>query len=577
MLERVDEIAADILARKIDKRAAVEGFESLSAADRGRLISRLKSAMPAGGCAQTVAPRRAGQLRCINERQLGASHLRFISDLADRYARFAPTSKQNAVKHRRYLVDARKIANLKKPIKSLQFHITYKTAVGPYLHDVDGNRYIDITGDNGVNLFGGSPELIANAVTNRVKDGYPLVGYTEELFEAAKLFCELTGNERVAFTQSGTEAVMWAVRMARAATRRSKIVIFERSYHGLSDTVGAVRSHDGSSVSAGLGIPQEYADQLIVLEYGNAEHLEIIAERSEEIAGVLVEPVQAAQPHLQPGHFLQELRKLTLETGMLLIFDEMITGFRVCPRGAQGHFGVKADIATYGKIAGGGMPTGMIGGAAKYLDFIDGGQWELEGSSMPKLERIYLGGTHTRNPVKLAATVAVLREMKRLCPGTLDCRGCSCFQKQLSARTEAMAEELNSFFREQGLPVRIDYFSSLFKFTFIDDPFGIVREMFLVQLRMNGVETSVSGNFFLTTAHSDEDVKAIVTAVKSSLSTLLTANFFLPVEDGAPQATEDSGGTAPGAQRGVSDADRQLEKLKELIRADFRKFEEGAH
>ena len=165
----------------------------------------------------------------------------------------------------------------------------------------------------------------------------------------------------------------------------------------------------------------------------------------------------------------------------------------------------------------------MIAGAAKYMDLIDGGTWRLDDDSMPNLKRIYIGGTHTRNPLKLAAARAALTEMKKRCSGSLECRTCSCFQKELNSTTRGMAERLNAFFQERNVPVRADHFSSLFKFRFLDSPFGVVRELFLVLLRMHGVETSVSGNFFLTTAHDATHVAAIVQAAKDSIDALLAA------------------------------------------------------
>lgn len=524
MSTTVDDIVEGIVSRRIDQHAALRRFQELSRTERDLLLSRLKSRL--AGDASKDATAAAPVLKSVNERSMSEAQRAFIAGLAARYARFAPKSRENASKHRRYLVDARKCAHVRKSIKALQFHITYERAEGPYLYDIDGNRYIDITGDNGVNLFGSRPDFIREAIADRLDRGYPLVGYTEDLFAAARLLCEITGNERVAFTQSGTEAVMWAVRIARAATQKTKIVIFEGAYHGMSDTVAAARNSEGDSVPSGFGIPQEYADQLIVLNYGDLDQLGIIEARSGEIAGVLVEPIQASRPQLQPVEYLRALRKLTLEKGIPLIFDEMITGFRVCPKGVQGAFEIKADITTYGKIPGGGMPTGMIAGSARYMDLVDGGSWGYEDDSMPGLMRIYLGGTHTRNPLKLAAARAVLAEIRKRCPGDLSCESCDCFQKALNARTQAMAEKLNAFFLQARVPIVVDHFSSLFKFRFTDNSRGFTKELFLVLLRMNGVETSVSGNFFLTSAHGDEHVGEIVDAVRESIRTLIDEGFF---------------------------------------------------
>lgn len=577
-MRNIDDIAEKIISKNIGKADAINQFEELSESDKNRLLLKLRERMVSTSRDQSIR-KKIAKLKTIDEKNFTAEHHTFIQKLKADYEKFAPKSKDNALKHQQYFVDARKVANLKKSIKELQFHITYDTANGAYLYDIDGNKYIDVTGDNGVNIFGSQPEFVTDSIKNRLAKGYPLVGYTEELFEAAKLFCDITGNERVAFTQSGTEAVMWAVRIARAATQRTKIVIFEGSYHGLSDTVGAIKDHEGASLSAGLGIPQEYADQIIVLDYGNEEQLDIIERRADEIAAVLVEPVQASRPQLQPAEFLKELRKLTLEKNILLIFDEMITGFRACPKGAQGHFNIKADIATYGKVPGGGMPTGMIAGLAKYMDFIDGGKWNFEDDSMPKLKRVYIGGTHTRNPLKISASLAVLRELKNRCSASQRCDNCSCFQKKINDLTKFMADSLNALFAKRNVPITVDYFSSLFKFRFTHNPSGLVKELFLVLLRMHGVETSVSGNFFLTDAHTREDIDNIISAVETSVSLLLDNGFFCEDDSTDIEPQEQLGIPAkpPVQTEKLENIHSQLEKLKSLIKADLKNFQkEGA-
>ncbi len=579
MSNDTNRIIESILSKTIDKNEALRNFESLSEKERNDLLAKLKSKLVSGDVFKKSGQKKL--LKVVSERALGEMQEAFIQKLTKDFGEFAKKSKAKALKHQYHFVDQRKITNLKRGLKSIQFHITYDKAEGAYLYDIDGNKYVDITGDNGVNIFGHQAPFIKKEIEKRLNKGFPLVGYTEELFKAAELFCEITGHERVLFTQSGTEAVMWAVRIARAASNRKKVVIFDGSYHGLSDTVMAMRDLEGNSLAPAPGMVQEFADQLIILEYGNMNELDIIEERAHEIGAVLVEPVQSRNPMNQPREFLHELRKITLEKDIPLIFDEMITGFRAGSKGAQGFFNVNADIATYGKIPGGGMPTGMIAGLAKYMDYVDGGTWNFDDDSMPSMKRTLMAGTHTRNPLKIAASMATLKEIKKRCQDDSQCKEGSCFHGQLNAKTKAMAQSINRHFEEERIPVTIEHFSSLFRVKFLDDPNGVAKEIFFVLLRMNGVETSVSGNYFLTTEHSNKDIETIISAFKKSADTLKQHGFFYESDEEYVEATSPIKTVSPKAQKKISKQpvviDPQIEKLKALIRADLKNFQEEGY
>lgn len=587
MATSIEHVVESILSRRIDKQDALQSFNRLSEEEQHRLILRLRSRLSGGESAGVNAPAKpaARILKSLHELNIDEQRTQYVDRLAREYEKLVPKSKENALKHQAYFVDQRKTAGLKRALKSVQFQLTYDRAEGAYIYDVDGNRYIDVTGDNGVNLFGHQPPFMKKALTERLDRGYPLVAYSEELFEAAKLFCELTGHERMVFAQSGTEAVMWAVRIARAATGKKKIVIFDGSYHGLSDAVLAFRDRKGASMSAGLGMLQEFADQLVILDYGDMGQLDVIERDAADIACVLTEPIQSRFPARQPREFLKELRKLTLEKDIVLIFDEMITGFRAGCKGAEGYFKVKPDLATYGKVAGGGMPTGVIAGLAKYMDYVDGGTWRFDDNSMPSLRRTMMAGTHTQNSLKVSAALAICKEMKSRCSAGPDCDYHSCFLNELNERTRRMSEEINKFFADRRVPFVVEYFSSLFRFQVMDDPFGLTRELFIVLLKKNGVETSTSGNCFLTTCHTDEDVRGIISAVQKSVDEMLAEGFFIEpeaqaepaVEAAAPRDRETktpdpAAGAASGkdpaaAARNVNSP--QIERLKALIMADL--------
>lgn len=595
MARSVSDVIDSILAKKIDKQEALRSFESLSDEEKNQLIADLKFKLPgndtsmddAEGVGNDSASVRL--LKSIHEMNLTEHHGQYIAALSQAFEKYVPKSKANALKHQKYFVDQRKTAGLKRSLKSVQFQLTYERAEGPYIIDIDGNQYIDIAGDNGVNLFGHQPEFMTKALIARMHKGNPLVGYSEDLFQAAKLFCELTGHERMVFAQSGTESVMWAVRIARAATTKKKIVIFDGSYHGLSDAVLAFKDRKGNSMSAGLGMLQEFADQLMILDYGNMDHLNVIEQHADSIACVLTEPVQSRFPSRQPVEFLKELRKITLEKDIVLIFDEMITGFRAGCKGAEGFYNVKPDMATYGKVAGGGMPTGIIAGLAKYMNYVDGGTWNFDDGSMPSLKRTMMAGTHTQNSLKVAATLAICTEMKSRCTANGDCNYHNCFVHELNKKVTHLAVELNKFFAEKRVPVVVDYFSSLFRIQIIDDPFGLVRELFIVLLKMHGIETSTSGNCFITTTHTDEHIETIIDAVKKSVQTLLDEGFFVEAEEednkegerntsgektaGNPREREGTSAIKPSPDTANPYVSHQAEQLKALILADLQSFQ----
>lgn len=573
----IDDILEKIVSKEIEKSEALKLFEKLPENEKNLMVSKLKLHLSNGN--NNVSEKKAPTLKAITEMQLTDGHKQFIDKIGQAMGEMAPRSKENASKHQTHFVDQRKTGGLKKSLKPLQFHLTYDKGDGAYLYDIDGNKYVDIACDNGVNLFGHQPEFVKEAIIKRLHKGYPLVGYTEELAEVTKLFSELIGHERVLLTQSGTEAVMWAVRIARAATQKKKIVIFDGAFHGLSDTVLAAKDQFGNSIAMGLGMLQEFADELIVLDYGDMDQLDIIEERADEIAGVLVEPVQSRHPALQPVAFLKELRKLTLEKEILLIMDEMITGFRVSCNGVQGLWNIKGDLATYGKIPAGGMPSGMIAGMAKYMNFVDGGPFNYDDNTMPSVKKALMAGTHTRNPIKLAASLAVLTEIKKRCQaaGNEQCDSGACFLQELNEKTRHMCEELNTFFVAKKVPVTIEYFSSLFRIKFLDDPNGVVKELLLVLMRMNGVETSPSGNCFLTLAHADADMKAIIKSMKKSIETLLKEQFFYEPDTPEPEEEADEMHNSPDVNGNAgyqAPKNGQMEKLRNLLVADLKKFQQ---
>ena len=248
-------------------------------------------------------------------------------------------------------------------------------AQGAYLWDVDGSRYTDYVCSWGPMILGHNHPLIREAVERAVKDGLSFGASTQREVEIAERMTRMVPHlEMVRMVNSGTEAVMSALRLARGATGRDKIVKFEGCYHGHSD---CMLVNAGSSALAGghpssSGVPVGAARDTLTAQFNDLASVQALLEANRgEVAAVIVEPVAANMGVVGPAPgFLQGLRELCDQHGALLIFDEVITGFRLAPGGAQEYFGVKADLVTYGKIIGGGMPVGAYGGSRALMEHV---------------------------------------------------------------------------------------------------------------------------------------------------------------------------------------------------------------
>lgn len=481
----------------------------------------------------------------IRARGLNETQSRHLEALIGRYTARTRRSKELATRYRGVLADSRAAVGFRFTTKEMLYPITGERAQGAQVWDVDGNEYIDITMGQGVTLFGHHPAFIDEALADPANDTLLLGPRSPHAGEAAELICEMTGMERVTFTNTGTEAVMAALRLARAATRRNKIVMFENAYHGHADNVmGRPVWQDAllGSVPVAPGITQGSVDDLWLLDYGSDAALDFIRAHAHELAAVVVEPVQSRRPDLQPREFLHELRRITEEAGALLVFDEMITGFRVHQGGAQAWFGVKADIATYGKVLAGGMPIGVVAGAARFMDAIDGGMWNYGDASYPVADRTIFGGTFCQHPTAMIAAVATLRHLKAEGPA---------LQETLNRRTEKLAAELNDFFDVEDVPIRVIHFGSLFRFAFSSN-----LELLFYHLMEKGIFIWEWRNYFLSTAHTDADVAHIVEAVKEC-AVEMRAGGFLPERGGSEAA-------APSPALPLSEAQSQLSVLAQI-------------
>ncbi|MER7674110.1 MupA/Atu3671 family FMN-dependent luciferase-like monooxygenase [Kitasatospora sp. NPDC096128] len=463
-----------------------------------------------------------------------------VDGLVARFTARTAASKAVTRRHRRTLADSRAVVGFRSSTKEMLYPLAARRARGSRLEDLDGNTYVDITMGFGVLLFGHDPEFVTEAVREHLAGGLRLGPRGPETGEAAELLAELTGTERVAFANSGTEANAGAIRLARAYTGRDKIVVFEGSYHGHFDhTLGRTVGHgaDRETVPVSSGIPGSAVADLVVLRYGDPHSLQVIEELGDRIAAVLVEPVQSRHPGRRPVEFVRSLRELTARRGIVLLFDQMLTGFRPHLRGAEGFWGVTPDLSTYGKVLGGGYPIGAIAGRADLLDGIDGGHWDYGDDSYPPKDTTFFGGTYIQHPLAMTAAGAVLRHLKEAGPG---------LQERLNARTDELAATLNGFFEEEEFPLRLAHFGSLFRF----EPRADV-ELFFPELLTRGVYVWEWRNFFLSTAHTDGDLEFVVDAVRESLRGLRRGGFF-PAPPGvrlpAPRPAAGLPGPAAAAQ-----------------------------
>ena len=431
-------------------------------------------------------------------------------------------SKAMTQAHRGVLADPRVVSGFREEWKELVYPIVCDRAEGSRLWDVDGNEYIDLVNGFGLTAFGHSPEFVIDAVREQLHRGFPIGPQSDLAGKVASLVSELTGDERVTFCCTGSEAVMGALRLARAVTGRKRVVSFAGAYHGGFDEVlvrGLQADGVPRSLPAAPGIMPEAVANMTILEYGEPDSLVWIRAHAHELAAVLVEPVQSRHPALQPREFLHELRAITQASGTALIFDEVVTGFRLHPGGAQALFGVRADLATYGKVVAGGMPIGILAGKPKFMDALDGGFWSYGDLSAPEVAVTVFAGTFVRHPLALAAAWAVLKHLKAEGPA---------LQIHLGERTTAFVGRLNLFLARRGVRCRIEHCGSMFHFNPAADDRRASLLFYL--LRERGIYVQENFPLFLTTAHQDTDIAAIEHAFESAVDELQAIGILRPAE-----------------------------------------------
>ena len=384
-------------------------------------------------------------------------------------------------------------------------------AQGAYLWDEDGNRYIDYVGSWGPMILGHAHPAVVQAVQRAAADGLGFGAPTRAEVEMAALLAQLMPSlERVRLVSSGTEATMTALRLARGVTGRDKIVKFEGCYHGHSDSL-LIKAGSGAltlGVPTSPGVPAALAAHTITLDYNDLEQVQAaFAAAGDDIAAVIVEPVAGNMNCVPPvPGFLEGLRAVCDKHGALLIFDEVMTGFRVARGGAQALYGVTPDLTTLGKIIGGGLPVAAFGGRADVMRHI-----APEG-------RVYQAGTLSGNPVAVAAGLATLRELMR-----------EGFYETLAARTKTLADGLRARAQAAGIPLSTQAVGGMFGIFFTEQT-SVTRfsqamacdvprfQKFFHAMLSGGVYLAPSAfeAGFVSTAHTSEDIAQTLAMAESA-------------------------------------------------------------
>ncbi|SDD32133.1 amino acid adenylation domain-containing protein [Mucilaginibacter pineti] len=465
----------------------------------------------------------------------------FLNDLTAKYNAKTKGSKAQTQKDRPYMADPRVVSGFRPLTKEVVYPLVVNRSKGSHVWDIDGNEYVDALNGFGSNLLGYQVDVLKKAVLEQVEKGYEIGPQHELAGDVCKLICEFTNFDRAALCNTGSEAVLGAMRIARTVTGRSTIVAFSGSYHGINDEVIVRGTKKLKTVPAAPGIMPEVVQNMLILDYGTEESLKIIAERAHEFAAVLVEPVQSRRPEFQPVEFLKKVREITQRSETVLIFDEVISGFRMHPGGAQAMFDIKADLGTYGKVIGGGMPIGAIAGISKYMDALDGGTWQYGDDSSPEAGVTYFAGTFVRHPLALAAGKATLLYMKEKGPA---------LQEELNARTKRLSDAINTICEKEGVPLYSPSFGSLWKIKFkYELAYG---ELLFTLMRYKGIHIWDLFPCFVTASHTDNEIDQIVTAFKESVTELIESGF-MPSEKPETAAQQVSLATeppVPGAKLG---------------------------
>lgn len=402
------------------------------------------------------------------------------------------------------------------------FPMVIKKANGARVWDADGHEYLDCMLGFSTMILGNSPEEVEAAIKEALPRGTHYGQCHEHEYEFAKLFCDMVpGVDKVTFCNSGTEATMYALRLARATTGKPLIAKFEGGYHGTHDLLavsfGRLRpdpdlggpNEDPKAIPESPGLAAGAWQDTIVLPFNHPAAFDKIHRYADRLAGVIIEPVQGAAGTIPASkEFLTELRKITREIGAFLIFDEVITGFRMAPGGAREHYGVIPEVSTYGKVAGGGLPFGAVGGTSEAMRLMEYDE-DME-------HAILVAGTFNGNPLTIAAGTSVLQHLKDNPQ----------LYTQMGAMGDRVRDEINLFAREEDFPATATGVGSMFSMHPVQGPINNVRDLhkgnraantgLALLYRKNGLHISPSHGF-LSTAHTEKDTTRLIEIYKTAM------------------------------------------------------------
>ncbi len=395
------------------------------------------------------------------------------------------------------------------PLRACQYvksePVFIENAKGAYLYDVDGRKYIDYVFSWGPQILGHQDAAVSEAAHRAIdlgsSYGAPCVGEIALAEEISKM---IPSMEMMRMVSSGTEATMSALRLARGYTGRKKFVKFIGNYHGHADAFLAAAGSAAATVPGTPGVPEEVTQHTLLAQYNDLEAVKALFDQNEkDIACVIVEPVAGNMGLVLPADgFLQGLRDLCTKHGALLIFDEVITGFRLAPGGAQERFGIQPDLTTLGKIIGGGFPVGCYGGKREIMEH------------MAPVGNVFQAGTLSGNPVAMATGLATLNRLK------------DCDYATLETHTRKLTDELVAIMTEKGQPVTLNQIGSIFTLYFSDRPVTNMIESsqcdaesytaYWQQMLAQGIYLAPAGFecVFTSFAHTEEDFEKTVEAAR---------------------------------------------------------------
>lgn len=387
--------------------------------------------------------------------------------------------------------------------------IFIERAKGAYLYDTAGKQYIDYVLSWGPMILGHANEEVVQAVKQKIDLGLSFGAPTEIETELAQTLIDtISSIEKIRFVSSGTEATMSAIRLARGFTGRDNIIKFEGCYHGHSDSL-LIKAGSGAltlGVPSSPGVPACLAEHTITLTYNNIEQVEeLFKKMGDSIAAVIVEPVAGNMNCIPPSHdFLQSLRHHCSQYGSILIFDEVMTGFRIGLEGAQGHYGITPDLTTLGKVIGGGMPVGAFGGRQDIMDFI------------APVGPVYQAGTLSGNPVAMSAGLSTVKQLIDTNP-----------YEALFQKTTSLCEGLEQAAQEKGIPFTTNHIGTMWGGFFTDEStisnYQQVMNCNIDQFNQFFHGMLAKGVYlapasyeagFMSTSHTDEDIAATINAAK---------------------------------------------------------------